>query len=151
MGRIGYGLSRISWDSQYGGLSEGDFCNLEGEFFMIKKCFSFSIPKWVCETGLSFIYIFGMILGTEDWSHLVKSLRVCIAHFLELELKVIEDSRLYIRFDIPCYDRCFVARCSRWKLKSCHPFHASRGRLLGSKLSMEEVKTPLVLVVRWDL
>ena len=80
-----------------------------------------------------------------------ESLRVCIAHFLELVLKVIEDSRLYIRFDIPCYDRYFVARCSRWKLKSCHPFHASRGRLLGSKLSMDDVKTPLVIVVRWEL
>ena len=49
-----------------GGLSEGDFCDLEGEFLMLKKCFSFLIPKWVCETSLSFIYIFGMILESED-------------------------------------------------------------------------------------
>ncbi|KAL4582371.1 hypothetical protein LXL04_006918 [Taraxacum kok-saghyz] len=78
----------------------------------------------------------------EDCIHL-ESLRVCIAHFLELVLKVIEDLRLYICFDIPCYDWCFIARCSCWKLRSCHPFHASRGRLLGSKLSMDDVKTPL--------
>ena len=53
-----------------GGLSEGDFCNLEGEFLMLKKWFSFSIPKWVCETSLSYIYTFGMILEIEDCTHL---------------------------------------------------------------------------------